>query len=102
MTSRTLTGTDVTVLAMSETFTSTNPAHPDEVIGTYAEATAVDVDRAVTAAARAQRSWARVPVPARGELIAEVGRVLGAQKAELSMLVAREAGKVLIEAGGDV
>ncbi|HYD09324.1 MAG TPA: aldehyde dehydrogenase family protein [Acidimicrobiales bacterium] len=87
---------------MVETYTSTNPAHPDEVIGEYPEHTAADVDAAVTRAAAAQREWARVPVPERAERIAAVGAVLAERKASLSTLVAREAGKVLIEAGGDV
>src|SRR4051794_35967698 len=87
---------------MSGTFMSTNPAHPDQVIGEYAEATAADVDAAVARAASAQRTWARVPVPERAERIAAVGEVLAARKAELATLVAREAGKVLVEAGGDV
>lgn len=87
---------------MTETFTSTNPAHPDEVIGTFPEATAAAVDAAVARATVAQRSWARVPVPERAERIAAVGGLLAARKSDLSVLVAREAGKVLIEAGGDV
>ncbi len=84
------------------TFTSVNPARPAEVIGEYQEHGAPDVDEAVARAAAAQRSWARLPVPARAEVIAEAGRVLGRRKDELARLVSREAGKVLIEAGGDV
>jgi len=84
------------------TVTSVNPAHPSEVIGTFEEATARDVDAAVRRAAAAQREWARVPVPARAERIAAVGAELERRKGELASLVAREAGKVLIEAGGDV
>ena len=88
---------------MSErTFQSVNPARPADVIGEYPEQTAEDVDRAVAAAAEAQRAWARVPVPARGEVIAAAGDVLARRKAELADLVARECGKVRIEAGGDV
>jgi aldehyde dehydrogenase (NAD+) len=83
-------------------FTSTNPARPAEVIGTYPEHTAADVDRAVAAATEAQRAWARVPIPARGEVIAAVGAVLAERKDELTRLVTREAGKILVEAGGDV
>jgi acyl-CoA reductase-like NAD-dependent aldehyde dehydrogenase len=83
-------------------FDSVNPAHPTEVLGTFPESTGADVDAAVARAADAQRSWARVPVPERAERIAAVGAVLAARKAELSLLVAREAGKVLIEAAGDV
>ena len=43
-----------------------------------------------------------MPVPARAEIIAGVGEVLTARKAELAELVSRECGKVRIEAGGDV
>ena len=43
-----------------------------------------------------------MPVPARAELIAAAAEVLAARKAELAHLVGREAGKVLVEAGGDV
>src|SRR5688572_20940404 len=88
---------------MSErTFQSVNPARPAEVVGTYPEHGPDDVDRAVSAAAEAQRSWAAVPVPARAEIVAAAGDVLLRRKAELAELVARECGKVRIEAGGDV
>jgi aldehyde dehydrogenase (NAD+) len=83
-------------------FESVNPARPAEVVGTFDEATSADVDRAVAQAADAQRAWARVPVPARAEVIAQAGRVLADRKAELARLVSREAGKILVEAGGDV
>ena len=84
------------------TFQSCNPARPADVIGTYPEQTADDVDRAIAAAAEAQRTWAAVPVPARAEIIAAAGDVLLRRKAELAELVARECGKVRVEAGGDV
>jgi acyl-CoA reductase-like NAD-dependent aldehyde dehydrogenase len=87
---------------MTETFASTNPAHPEEVIGTYVEATAADVDAAVVRATAAQKAWARVPVPERAERIDAVGAVLAARKADLANLVSREVGKIVIEAGGDV
>jgi aldehyde dehydrogenase (NAD+) len=83
-------------------FQSTNPARPAEVIGAYPEHGAADVDRAVAAATDAQRTWARVPVPARAEIVAAIGDVLAARKGELAELVSRECGKVRIEAGGDV
>jgi aldehyde dehydrogenase (NAD+) len=83
-------------------FDSVNPARPAEVIGTYPAMGAAEVDAAVQAAAAAQVRWARVPVPARAEVIARAGDVLRRQKSELAELVSRECGKVLIEAGGDV
>jgi aldehyde dehydrogenase (NAD+) len=84
------------------TFTSTNPARPAEVVTELPAHTAADVDRAVATATAAQRSWAERPVPERAEAIAAVGAVLTARKAELADLVSREAGKIRIEAGGEV
>jgi aldehyde dehydrogenase (NAD+) len=87
---------------MTANVVSVNHARPDEVVAEFPAATAADVAAAVDRAAAAQPAWARVPVPARAELIAAVGAELAARKAELAMLVAREAGKVLTEAAGDV
>jgi acyl-CoA reductase-like NAD-dependent aldehyde dehydrogenase len=84
------------------TFRSVNPARPDDVIGEYPVHDAAAVDAAVVAAAEAQPAWRRLPVPARAEVIAAAGAVLARDKDALTDLVAREAGKVLVEAGGDV
>jgi aldehyde dehydrogenase (NAD+) len=72
------------------------------VIATLPDSSADVVDDAVAAAAEAQRSWSEVPVPARAEMIAAAADVLASRKADLAHLVATEAGKVLVEAGGDV
>jgi aldehyde dehydrogenase (NAD+) len=79
-----------------------NPARPAEVVATVAESGPETIDEAVSAAVDAQRSWAEVPVPARAEIIAAAAEVLATHKAALTHLVSREAGKVLVEAGGDV
>ena len=50
----------------------------------------------------AQREWAAVPAPARGRVIAEVGRLFEANKEALSRLVTREIGKPYPEALGEV
>jgi len=84
------------------TFRSVNPARPDDVVGEFPEHGAADVDAAVSRAAEAQRDWARRPAPARAEVIAAAGDVILRDKPAMGALVAREAGKVLVEAGGDV
>jgi acyl-CoA reductase-like NAD-dependent aldehyde dehydrogenase len=84
------------------TFDSCNPARPDEVVATFPVQGGGDVDAAVAVAADVQRAWAAVPVPERAEIIGQCAVVLAQRKPELSRLVAREAGKVLVEAGGDV
>ncbi|MEY2418837.1 MAG: alpha-ketoglutaric semialdehyde dehydrogenase [Actinomycetota bacterium] len=86
----------------SSTFDSVNPARPAEVIGTFPRHGADDVDRAVAAAATAQVEWATVPVPRRADLVAAAGAVIATRKAEIANLVSREAGKIAVEAGGDV
>jgi aldehyde dehydrogenase (NAD+) len=90
------------VQADGDTFSSVNPARPDEVVGEFPAHTGGDVDRAVAAATEAQRAWARRPIPARADVIASIGDVLAAQKSDLAALVSREAGKILVEAAGDV
>ncbi|HKA02913.1 MAG TPA: aldehyde dehydrogenase family protein [Acidimicrobiales bacterium] len=84
------------------TFDSTNPARPADVLATLPSSTGAEVDAAAAAATAAQRQWARRPVPARAEAIAAAAEVIAARKDELTRLVAREAGKILVEAAGDV
>ncbi len=85
------------------TFDVVNPAKGD-VIGQAAFGEAADVEAAVTAAAEAQKAWARVPARQRGKLVAECGRVLQDHVEELARLITLETGKALrtesrIEAG---
>ncbi len=84
-----------------ETFESTSPA-TGELIGTFPKSGAEDVDRAVEAAKRAFEDWRLVPAPARGEILYRFGQLVREHKAELALLMSREMGKVLSEAGGDV
>ncbi len=84
------------------TFTSTNPARPAEVVIELPSHTSADVDLAVARAEVAQCAWAARPVPERAEAVVAVGAILATRKAELADLVSREAGKIRIEAGGEV
>lgn len=84
------------------TFTSFNPAKLEDIVDTFPVHTVADVDAAVAAAARAQKEWVKVPIPERAERINAVGEWMAAHKGELTALVTREAGKITIEAGGDV
>ncbi|MGH9231829.1 MAG: aldehyde dehydrogenase family protein [Acidimicrobiales bacterium] len=84
------------------TFRSVNPARPDDVVGEYPAHGPAAVDAAVEGAAAAQRVWAARPAPARADVIAAAGAVIARDKDALTALVSREAGKVLVEAGGDV
>ncbi len=85
----------------SKTFESRSPA-TGELIGVFPRSSAADVDRAVEAATDTYTSWRLVPAPKRGEILFRFGALVAEHKAELADLMAREMGKVLAEAGGDV
>lgn len=84
------------------TYVSRNPANVDDVVIQVPLATSGDVLAACATAHAAQAGWAAVPAPARGRVIAQVGRLFESNKEALSRLVTREMGKVYAEALGDV
>ena len=87
--------------ASGETFETTSPAN-GEALGVFPRSGAEDVDRAVEAAKAAYEDWRLVPAPRRGEILFRFGQLLADHKDEVAELMAREMGKVLPEAAGDV
>jgi alpha-ketoglutaric semialdehyde dehydrogenase len=87
--------------ASGETFESTSPAN-GEAIGTFPLSGEQDVNAAVESATSAFEEWRLVPAPKRGEILFRFGELLKGEKEELAQLMAREMGKVLAEARGDV
>src|SRR3954466_2069000 len=84
------------------TLTSTNPARLDDVVATVSLGDASTFVDAARAARAAQKQWASVPAPARGRVIAQVGRLVEANKEALAQLVTREVGKPYPESLGEV
>src|SRR5438132_8311452 len=87
--------------ASGETFETTSPA-TGEVLGVFPRSGAEDVDKAVEAAKAAYEDWRLTPAPRRGEILFRFGQLLADQKDDVAHLMAREMGKVLPEAAGDV
>jgi acyl-CoA reductase-like NAD-dependent aldehyde dehydrogenase len=81
---------------------STNPADLSDVVADVALGDASTFADACRAARGAQPGWARVPAPIRGRVIAEIGRIVEANKESLARLVTREVGKPYAEALGEV
>jgi acyl-CoA reductase-like NAD-dependent aldehyde dehydrogenase len=83
-------------------FISKNPANLSEIVATSPSSTSAQIVAAMERAKVAQRKWAAIPAPARGRVIANVGRLVEKNKEALSKLVTREMGKVYKEALGEV
>jgi len=88
--------------ASGKTFSSTNPANTNEVVGHFQQSTLADLEEAVAAARKAQPAWAAVPAPERGEILLRTALLLEQHKEEFAALMTREMGKVLKETRGDV
>lgn len=84
-----------------ETFVSTNPASPSEIIGRVSKATPELADRAVRAAAEAFERWRRVPATERARYLFSAAKIMRQRKHEFSALMVLEAGKTWVEADAD-
>lgn len=84
-----------------ETTESYNPA-TGELVGIMTRSNEEDVQKAVTAARTAFKTWRLTPAPVRGEIIMKIGQAIEKHKEELAQLLTREMGKVIAEARGDV
>ncbi len=85
-----------------KTFDNRSPADRSEVIGTFQDSVAADVEAAVEAARRAHKRWRLLPAPKRAEYLFRMGEILVRRKEEYAREMTREMGKPLREARGDV
>ena len=85
-----------------ERIESRNPANLDDLVCEAALGDAGAFVDACRAARAAQREWAAVPAPVRGNVVKQIGRIVEDNKEALSRLVTREIGKPYPEALGEV
>ncbi len=83
-------------------FESRNPAHFNEVLGTFPLSSERDVNNAVDAAKTAYDGWRRLSRIKRGEYFDEFVQLLKKNHEEISRLVSKECGKGIIEGRADV
>ena len=79
-----------------------NPSDISDIIGHYAQASASDLDDAISAAREAQKIWATTGLEARYNALMAIGNELMTRAEELGRLLAREEGKPLAEGKGEV
>jgi aldehyde dehydrogenase (NAD+) len=84
------------------TLVSRNPADLDDVVAETTLAEVGDLVAAARTARQAQPDWAATPAPVRGRVVAQLGRLVEANKEALAALVTREIGKPYAEALGEV
>ncbi|MGO7921169.1 aldehyde dehydrogenase family protein [Rhizobium ruizarguesonis] len=79
-----------------------NPSDTNEVVGLYADGSADDTRDAIAAANAAFPAWSRSGIWERHVILKKAGDEIMARKDELGALLAREEGKTLPEATGEV
>ncbi len=79
-----------------------NPSDLSDLIGHYAAGTPDDVARAVEAALAAQPAWLRQGPQVRADLLGRIADAIEVRSVELGTMLAREEGKILPEAVGEV
>jgi len=72
------------------------------LVAQVARGSVVEVDRAVASARAAFDAWSVVPAPARGEVLFRAAALLQSRKDAIAEVMAREMGKRLEEARGDI
>jgi 1-pyrroline-5-carboxylate dehydrogenase len=85
----------------SEKIQSTNPAHPDEVVGVHQKAGLDHVEPAMQAALAAFESWKNVSVAERAAVVFRVAEILRRRKFEFNAWMVLEVGKNWDEAEAD-
>ena len=79
-----------------------NPSDTNDIVGEYAQADAAQADAAVMAAHAAFPAWARTTPQERHDVLLRASTEILARRDELGRLLAREEGKTLPEAIGEV
>ena len=98
----TIGGRQISVPQDATVLVSVNPANQAQEVARVAFADAHTFVDACRSAKSAQRAWARVPAPVRGQVIANLSRLVAANKETLARIVTHEIGKPIAEARGEV
>ncbi len=79
-----------------------NPSDLSDLVGTFGQATASDLDDALQSARAAQPTWWAAGVQKRHDVLMAIGTELMARADEIGRLLSREEGKPLAEGKGEV
>lgn len=79
-----------------------NPADPDDVVGHVVMAQPDDIEHALVAAQQGFTAWSQCSAQARAECLRRLADLYEQHAAELFALTCREAGKIMLDAVGEV
>jgi 1-pyrroline-5-carboxylate dehydrogenase len=89
------------VRSEEEPLVDRSPIDTSKILGRFAAATEVDVDRAVQAARRGRRDWAGRPWRERVAILRRAAEIIRERKYRLAALMSLEVGKSRLESMGD-
>jgi acyl-CoA reductase-like NAD-dependent aldehyde dehydrogenase len=89
-------------LKSSDATRNINPSDTNDLVGEYSRADVTQVDTAVQSARAAFPKWSRSSPQLRADILDKVGTEILSRRVELADLLAREEGKILNEAVGEV
>ena len=89
------------VAGRGEKVVSISP-HSQESVGTTTMGNAQDYDDCVSAMQEEKARWMDLPMPARGEVVRQIGERLRENKDALGSLLSLEVGKIKSEGDGEV
>jgi len=87
---------------MADAADNINPSDTSDVVGAYVRASRDDAQEAIAAAKAALPAWSRSGIQERHDILKKIGDEILARRDELGRLLAREEGKTLPEAIGEV
>ncbi|MFC7688120.1 aldehyde dehydrogenase family protein [Ureibacillus sp. GCM10028918] len=85
-----------------ELYTSINPANKDSILGYFQKSDQRDIEVAIEAAEKAFKTWSKMAVPERGEVLFKLINLLEEQKEELAAIITKEVGKTYKNSLGEV
>ena len=88
-------------ITTSETFQSTNPSSPGDVIGVFSRAGREHVEQAVSAAEKAFETWRWMLPDERANVLLRAASILRRRRYEMNAAMILEVGKNWLEADGD-
>ncbi len=88
-------------ITTDETFQSTNPSNPGEVVGVFSKGTRDHAEQAVAAAEKAFETWRWMPPDERANVLLRAASILRRRRYEMNAAMILEVGKNWLEADGD-